>query len=174
MTALEEFRSLKDEFYKLDPNSPLTPEQKQVFKGLFYFPANPALRFELPVERFEKIETIKMPTSTGDIQEYTRYGRLHFSVEGQPVELTVYSTGWEVFFLPFMDSLTGKETYDAGRYLEPEWVGGDMLLVDFNYAYNPYCAYNENWSCPITPFENRIKVPIRAGEKLFCLDPILK
>jgi uncharacterized protein len=174
MTPLEDFRSLKDEFYKLDPDSPLTPEQKQVFKGLIYFPENPDLRFVLPVEKFEKADKIKMPTSTGAMQEYTRYGRIHFSVEGQPVELTVFSSGHDEFFLPFADSLTGRETYDAGRYLEPEWAGNGKLLVDFNYAYNPYCAYNDYWSCPITPFENRIKVPIRAGEKLFCLDPILK
>jgi uncharacterized protein len=167
MTLLEEFRSIKDEFYKLDPNSPLTPDQKKVFKGLLYFPESPALCLMLPVEKFEKIEKIKMPTSTGTIQEYIRFGRLHFSVDSQPVELTVYSSGWDEFFLPFADSLTGKETYDAGRYLEPEWAGDGKMLVDFNYAYNPYCAYNENWSCPITPFENRIKVPIRAGERIY-------
>ena len=167
MTPLEEFRSVKDEFYKLDSQSPLTPEQKRVFNGLNYFPENLALRLVLPVEKFEKRDKIKMLTSTGDVQEYTRYGKLHFSVEGQPVELTVYRSGWDDFFLPFADSLTGKETYDAGRYLEPEWVDGDKMLVDFNYAYNPYCAYNENWSCPVTPFENRIKAPICAGEKIF-------
>ena len=71
------------------------------------------------------------------------------------------------FFLPFVDSLAGKETYPAGRYLEPEQLDGSRFLVDFNLAYNPYCAYNEMWSCPLTPFENRVKVPVRAGEKNF-------
>ena len=80
--------------------------------------------------------------------------------------LTLYAVGDE-FFLPFVDSLAGKETYGAGRYLEPHRHGDGPFHIDFNYAYNPYCAYNERWSCPITPAENRLKVPIRAGEKLF-------
>jgi uncharacterized protein (DUF1684 family) len=70
------------------------------------------------------------------------------------------------YFLPFADSMAGKETYGAGRYLEPLALMGGKVLVDFNYAYNPYCAYNDLYSCPLTPWENRLKVPIRAGEKL--------
>jgi uncharacterized protein (DUF1684 family) len=70
-------------------------------------------------------------------------------------------------FLPFADALAGVETYGAGRYLEPEPVGDGQFVVDFNLAYNPYCAYNDDWSCPITPRENRLTVPIRAGEKLY-------
>ena len=70
------------------------------------------------------------------------------------------------FFLPFADALAGKETYGASRYLEPEQLPNGRVLVDFNYAYNPYCVYNELFSCPLTPIENRLKVPIRAGEKL--------
>ena len=70
-------------------------------------------------------------------------------------------------FLPFADATSGNETYGAGRYLEIEMQNEGQLLVDFNYAYNPYCAYNENWSCPLTPAENRLSVAIRAGESLF-------
>ena len=80
--------------------------------------------------------------------------------------LTVYANP-QGFFLPFVDALAGTETYGAGRYLDPEPLGGGRVLLDFNRAYNPYCAYNEQWSCPITPRENRLAVPIRAGEKLF-------
>jgi hypothetical protein len=69
------------------------------------------------------------------------------------------------YFLPFMDATSGDETYGAGRYLEIEPLPGGKLLVDFNMAYNPYCAYNEYWSCPIPPKENRLSVPIEAGEK---------
>jgi uncharacterized protein (DUF1684 family) len=87
-------------------------------------------------------------------------------VDGQEAELTIYETE-QGYFLPFVDSLAGTETYPAGRYLDPEPLTGNRFLVDFNLAYNPYCAYNEAWSCPLTPFENRLKVPIRAGEKLF-------
>jgi hypothetical protein len=107
-----------------------------------------------------------MQTSTGDVQVYERFGRLIFKVDGQPAELTIYhsDSGW---FLPFVDSLAGKETYPAGRYLEPVYLEAGRFQVDFNLAYNPYCAYNDYWSCPLTPFENRLRVPIRAGEKLF-------
>ena len=91
---------------------------------------------------------------------------LRIQVDGQTAELTIFRNQ-NGFFLPFVDSLAGQETYPAGRYLEPEELPGDRFFVDFNLAYNPLCAYNEMWSCPITPPENRLKVPIRAGEKLF-------
>ena len=165
-SELEEFRSEKDRFFKTSRQSPLTPQQKREFKGLNYFPENHDLRLEVSVEAFENPEKIEMQTSTGDVQAYTRYGRFTFSVEGQKAALTIYGDGGS-FFLPFADSLTGQETYSAGRYLEPEPLEGGRFLVDFNLAYNPYCAYNEQWSCPLTPFENRVKVPVRAGEKLF-------
>ena len=166
MTLLEDFRREKDDFFVKDLQSPLTPEQRENFHGLNYFPENPALRLVLPVEEFEKKDRIRMPTSSGDVQPYTRYGKIKFAVEGQPVELTIYASR-DGFFLPVVDGLAGKETYGAGRYLEPTLAGKGKLLVDFNYSYNPYCAYNENWSCPITPAENRLKIPIRAGEKIF-------
>jgi uncharacterized protein (DUF1684 family) len=144
----------------------LTPEQRQGFIGLDYFPENEALRLEVQVEPLKDQQPMEMQTSTGGVQEYTRYGRFKFQVEGQDVELTIYHNG-HGYFLPFVDSLAGKETYPAGRYLEPEALPGNRFFVDFNLAYNPYCAYNEMWSCPLTPPENRLKVPIRAGEKLF-------
>jgi uncharacterized protein (DUF1684 family) len=118
------------------------------------------------VEEFTLKERMEMQTTTGDVQVYVRYGRFHFQVDGQDAELTIYQSE-HGFFLPFVDALAGGETYPAGRYLEPEALPNNHFLVDFNLAYNPYCAYNEMWSCPITPFENRLKVPIRAGEKLF-------
>jgi len=166
MTELETFRAEKDEFFKNDPQSPLTREQKRAFTGLKYFPENPDLRLEVKAEEFATKDRIEMQTSTGDVQPYIRHSRIRFPVNGQDVELTIYLADYG-FFLPFVDSLAGKETYPAGRYLEPEQLPGGRFLVDFNLAYNPYCAYNEHWSCPLTPFENRLKVPIRAGEKLF-------
>jgi uncharacterized protein (DUF1684 family) len=95
-----------------------------------------------------------------------RLGRFGFRVDEEQAELTIYA-GEHGYFLPFVDALANQETYGAGRYLEPEQLSGNKFLVDFNLAYNPYCAYNERWSCPLTPFENRLKVPIRAGEKMF-------
>jgi uncharacterized protein (DUF1684 family) len=166
MSSLQDFRKMKDDFFAQDGQSPLTPGQKKAFKGLKYFPPNPALSLEVTVDEFPVKQRIEMQTTTGDIQEYERYGRFSFMVDSQPAELTIYHSD-DGYFLPFVDSLASKETYPAGRYLEPEAFGNNRFRVDFNLAYNPYCAYNEYWSCPLTPFENRLKVPIRAGEKLF-------
>ena len=166
MTELESFRTAKDEFFAHHPQSPLTHEQRHGFEGLAYFPENPALRLEVTVEEFRDKEKVTMATSTGSSQTYVRYGKFRFSVDGQPAELTVYASR-DGFFLPFVDSLAGIETYGAGRYLEPEALGRNRFHIDFNLAYNPYCAYNENFSCPIPPRENRLPVPLRAGEKKF-------
>jgi uncharacterized protein (DUF1684 family) len=166
MSELSDFRAEKDDFFAHHPQSPLTSEQKRGFTGLPYYPENEALRLEVKVERLGDQKPIQMQTSTGGVQTYMRYGRFQFQSEGQLAELTIYE-GENGFFLPFADSLAGEETYPAGRYLEPESLPGDRFLVDFNLAYNPNCAYNEMWSCPITPAENRLQVPVRAGEKLF-------
>lgn len=162
----EDFRKRKDHFFAHHPQSPLTPEQKEEFEGLDYFPVNPDLRLELEVEPFPDQRRMEMQTSTGDVQSYIRYGRVHFDVNGEEAALTLYD-GEHGYFIPFGDALAGEETYGAGRYLEPEPLPDGRVLVDFNLAYNPYCAYNDRFSCPLTPAENRLSVPIRAGEKRF-------
>ncbi len=166
MTELDEFRAEKDDFFRSHPHSPLTPEQKRSFTGLHYFPENESLCLEVEVEPLNDPQPMQMQTTTGDVQMYFRHGRFRFTVGGEEAELTIYR-GEHGYFLPFVDSLKGGETYPAGRYLEPEELPGNRFLVDFNIAYNPYCAYNDAWSCPITPAENRLSVPIRAGEKIF-------
>jgi uncharacterized protein (DUF1684 family) len=166
MTELEAFRAEKNEFFGSHLQSPLTREQKMNFKGLNYFPENGALRLEVKVDKFPMKETFEMQTSTGDVQVYEKFGKFRFMVDGEETELTIYQSQ-HGFFLPFVDSLANRETYPAGRYLEPEPLPGGRFIVDFNMAYNPYCAYNEGWSCPITPAENRLKVAVRAGEMLF-------
>jgi uncharacterized protein (DUF1684 family) len=166
MNSLEQFRISKDEFFEIHPQSPLTHDQRHEFQGLTYFPENPELRLEVVVERFEEQKQVQMQTSTGDLQTYTRYGRFKFTVDGEEAALTLFA-GPHGFFLPFVDSQAGEETYGAGRYLEPEQLPDGKFLVDFNLAYNPYCAYNELYSCPLPPGENRIKLPVRAGEKSF-------
>ncbi len=170
MNSLTDFRKDKDHFFANHPHSPLTKAQKRAFNGLGYFPEDPALRLEVDIDPIIPPETVQMQTSTGDIQEYRKFGRFQFAVEGVPAELTVYHNE-HGFFLPFVDSLAGQETYPAGRYLEITYISNGRYLVDFNQAYNPYCAYNDQWSCPLTPFENRLKVPIRAGEKIFKKQP---
>jgi uncharacterized protein (DUF1684 family) len=166
MDDLTNFRREKDDFFRTNPSSPLTPGQRRTFTGLRHFPPNPDLRLTLEVEEFPAQDTVRMQTTTGDVQSYERFGRIRFEVEGEEAALTLYHNE-HGFFLPFTDSLAGNETYGAGRYLEPEPLPDGRFLVDFNLAYNPYCAYNEQWSCPITPAENRLKVPIRAGEMTF-------
>jgi uncharacterized protein (DUF1684 family) len=166
MDELAKFRKEKDELFSSDPDSPLTYEQKRDFAGLKYFPPNPKLRLEMALQEFPSKDPIAIQTTTGSVQHYRRFGKITVEAEGQIAELTVYKND-RSYFLPFVDSLSGKETYPAGRYLEPKAIRGGRFIVDLNYAYNPYCAYNEIWSCPITPFENHIKIPIRAGEKIF-------
>jgi len=166
MSDLYDFRAEKDQFFASHPQSPLTAAQKQEFKGLTYFPENEGLRLEVEVQKFPQKNVVEIQTSTGEVRIYNRFGRFYFEIDGQEASLTIYNTDFG-YFLPFVDSLANTETYGAGRYLEPEPLENGIFLVDFNMSYNPYCAYNELFSCPLTPFENRIKVPIRAGEKMF-------
>jgi uncharacterized protein (DUF1684 family) len=166
MQSLKTFRAEKDQFFGRHHQSPLTPAQRQHFKGLNYFPEDPALRLQVDVEFSSTSESIQIQTTGGQPQTYQRFGNFKFQVDGQSVELTIYKNG-HGYFLPFVDELAGKETYPAGRYVEPEKLPNGKFLVDFNLAYNPYCAYNEQWSCPITPAENRLSVAVRAGEKIF-------
>jgi hypothetical protein len=165
-TDLEDFRREKDDFFRHSPHSPLTPDQQRDFGGLRYFPEAPALQLVVEVERFVPPGTVPMQTSTGEARDYERYGRFQLAVDETEAWLTIFRNDLG-YFLPFVDSLAGRETYGAGRYLEPEELPDGRFQIDFNLAYNPYCAYNENWSCPITPAENRLKVPIRAGEKSY-------
>ncbi|MEE9599831.1 MAG: DUF1684 domain-containing protein [Anaerolineales bacterium] len=167
MIDLTDFRKQKDSFFEADHHSPLSMEQKQNFQGLSYFQENPALRFDLEVEPFDEHNQVQMQTSTGEIKDYLKYGRFRFEVEGITTELTVYTSDDGEAFVPFKDKTSGKETYGAGRYLELEHQNGNHFQVDFNLAYNPWCAYSPDYSCPIPPEENRLSVSIHAGERNF-------
>jgi len=159
-------RQQKDQFFKDSPHSPLTPQQQMKFAGLNYYDPAPELAFEIVPEPFVDQKHIKMQTSTGDVRSYMRWGQVKFQVNGQDATLTLYfMPGQPAFFVPFTDSTTGHETYDSGRYVEVERLPEGKVRLDFNQAYNPYCAYGPEWSCPIPPQENRLKVAIRAGEK---------
>lgn len=169
MSEIEEFRKAKDNFFKAAAQSPLTPEQRKGFIGLNYFSENAALRFELPLDRYADPERVKIQTSTGTTQEYFKVGQVRFQVNGEDAALQVYESvdNPGSYFVPFVDATAPVETYGAGRYLEPEEQHADELVVDFNLAYNPYCAYNDRWSCPFPPPENRLTIRIEAGEKKF-------
>lgn len=166
MSAFTEFCQEKDEYFKTSRQSPLTADQKRDFTGLKYFPENPTLRLELKLERFPQPTAVVLATSTGDEREYELVGQIRFQVDGQETILQIYAADYG-YFLPFSDATAPDETYGAGRYLEPHDLSGDRLAVDFNLAYNPYCAYNERWSCPLPPSANRLQVRIEAGEKKF-------
>ena len=171
MSELSEFRASKDAFFRDHPHSPLTHEQRTTFEGLSYFPEEPSLviRARLEADGVDRDERIVMQTTTGGEQVYRRAGIVRFEVDGERAEVTLFaSPDMHELFLPFRDRTSGSETYGAGRYLEVEPPGPDGVVeVDFNLAYNPYCAYNPEWSCPIPPGENWLAVPIRAGEKVF-------
>jgi uncharacterized protein len=159
-------RQEKDRFFKSHLQSPLSPEQRENFNGLSYYDYNGELVFRLKPEIFSEKANLKMQTSTGDIRYYIRWGKVRFTVEGHEAELTLFATpGSDEFFIPFTDLTSGKETYGAGRYVEAYEDDG-LIHLDFNLAYNPYCAYSPKWNCPIPPAENRLKVPIHAGEKM--------
>lgn len=171
---LQTFRNQIDDFLANHPQSPLEHEDLHDFDGLNYYDENEDLIFEVEVERFPEDEPIiEMETSTGDRQPYRRYGTFTFAVDGRSARLTIYSDPYEEeFFMPFRDATSGQETYGAGRYLDSHRPGltplsATRFVIDFNYSYNPYCAYSEYYSCPLPPRENWLEVPIRAGEKSF-------
>ena len=165
---IEQFRREKDRFFRSAPESPLTAEQQRRFGGLRYFPPDPAYRFELPLDPNVDREPLALATSTGETRELRRAGRFTFAVGGQTVQVTAFGEPAEgELFIPFRDRTSGQETYGAGRYLEARRLPDGRWLVDFNLAYNPYCAYNERWSCPLPPPENWLPVRIEAGEQTF-------
>jgi len=161
-----ELRAQKDKFFKEHPQSPLSPEQQAAFTGLSYFIFLPKLDMEVEVTPFEKPENVQIQTTTGETRWYLRWGEFRFTIGHEEARLSIYKMPPDMYFLPFVDTLAGTETYPAGRYLEPVHLGENRFRVDFNQAYNPYCVYGLGWSCPITPKENHLAVPIRAGEKI--------
>lgn len=164
---LAEYRAAVAEAMREDPHSPIPAEQRESFKGLSYYPFNPEMHMHLPLDRDVSAEPVIMETSTGDSQEYVRAGTIRFEIDGRPAQVTIFADPDGELFLPLRDATSGKQTYGAGRYLSPEPVDEDSVHVDFNYLYNPYCAYNEAYSCPLPPVENWLQVPIEAGEKIY-------
>ncbi|MBI3733753.1 MAG: DUF1684 domain-containing protein, partial [Chloroflexi bacterium] len=130
---------------------------------------NPALRIQARLIKYPNPARITMATSTGLTADYLRYGYAQFSIGGTTQTLQIYkSPDHEELFLPFMDETTGQDTYGSGRYLDLYEYADGTILLDFNQAYNPYCAYDaERWSCPLPPRENRLTARIEAGEKTY-------
>ncbi len=166
MDDVNRHREHKDEFFRHSPQSPLPHHRRHDFAGLAYYPPDESLVFTMPVDAQVEGE-LTVQTSDGQQRTYRRAGRVRFEVDGEPAELTLYTTGHPGYFVPFRDATSGSETYGAGRYLDLEPNEDGTVTVDFNYAYNPFCAYDDAYSCPLPPVENWLRVPIRAGEKDF-------
>ncbi len=165
-TALLEDRKAKDDFFALSAHSPLEPEARAAFTGLSYFDPNPDLTYTVPIQEADGTE-VRVQTSDGQERTYRRAAQARITVAGEPLDVTLYSTGHPGFFVPFRDATSGKATYGAGRYLDIEPNEDGTVTIDFNLAYNPFCAYNDAFSCPLPPGENWLPVPIEAGEKSF-------
>jgi uncharacterized protein len=168
--ALVRFRAQKDEFMRLGRESPFRRFGHHDFQALKYFEPDPSFRFEAKLLRYRAEASVMMTTSAGTRQLFNRVGRFDLGIGGQQVPLQAYQPAERDdpnLFVPFKDATSGKETYGGGRYLEMRVEHNDEYLVDFNYAYNPYCAYVEGYVCPLPPAENLLKVAIRAGEKKY-------
>jgi len=161
--------------FKYGQNSPLPADRRGRFKGLDYYPVDPSLRFRVKLNRYPAPKTINIGTNTGEIRTGLRYGYFEFEVGGRTCRLQVYRliddppTDGPNLFVPFRDATSGVETYAAGRYIDLRENTLGIYDLDFNRAYNPSCAYGEGFSCPVPPEENRLTVPIRAGERKFPL-----
>jgi len=172
---VEARRRWKNEQFKYARNSPLTPEQRIKFKGLNYFPVDIAYRVEARFVDTKDPFRFKIQTSTGEERLYAKVGELRFGLGWGRYSLMAYQAverneqGRERdLFVPFTDKTTAEQSYGGGRYLEVRIPQkGGTVVLDFNLAYNPYCAYNLNYSCPIPPRENHLPIEILAGEKIF-------
>ena len=174
--TIEKYRTGKNIKLLYTESTPLKPEQKKSFEGLKYFPPDIDYCIEGVLTKEEQPETVIMKTSTERAPEYIKYGKVTFNLRGEEHTLFAYqskklvevSPDEAMLFIPFRDATNGKETYGGGRYVDCEIPNeGNTILLDFNKAYNPYCAYNPRYSCVIPPEENRLEIRIEAGEKEF-------
>ena len=164
-------RAAKDAFFRTSPHSPIPAIERPRFEGLAYFSADPEFRFEgLGLQELvgDGLTEIQIATADGGSRLARRLGTLTFPLHGQPRTLAAYGlgSGDGSLFVPFLDATSGTETYGAGRYLDLEPEPDGTYVLDFNAAYHPYCAYSPDFSCPLTPAENRLPDRIEAGERL--------
>lgn len=164
------FRQEKDNFFKTAPESPLTSMQKTTFERLNYYPPNLDLVFHVKLLKNANPKHIGIEATGGETRPAEEYGRLQFQIDGKNLELHVYKMLGDdsnELFVPFTDETCGNTSYAGGRYIDMSENHSGEYTLDFNYAYNPYCAYSHNFSCPIVPKENHLDVPVKAGEMKF-------
>lgn len=173
MAENKAYRVEQNENFKNPEKSPLTKKDLKKFEALDFYPIDLDFRVVAAFVRSPNEEPFRMPTSTARMAEYVKYGELHFELKGRYFVLSLYQNtnhenqeGYEDYlFLPFTDLTNGDSTYGGGRYLEMWIPKGETVVIDFNQAYNPYCAYSPNYSCPIPPEENDLSIRIEAGVK---------
>ena len=177
--AWSEWRAGREALYRNHPQSPV-PEAERAAFGARHFNYDGSLRFELPVEpddpAGDSTPALELPVSAGGTMSFTRIGWLEVPFETGPKRLALYwMAGYAGgLFLPFRDATNGHETYGAGRYLldaaKSADLGGDTargtLILDFNFSFQPSCAFDPKWACPLAPRENWLDIPVRAGERL--------
>lgn len=177
VVAWWDYRARRDRLFLTHPQSPLTPQQRTRFTTIPYYPYNPAWRVIGRLNLDVPHETCQNHLPADGIFRYTRIARVLFTLQGISSTLSLfwiegYGGG---LFLPFKDISNGHTTYGGGRYLYDTIKGADLstrpeeLILDFNYAYNPSCAYNDQWVCPLSPAENTLRLSIEAGEQDFSL-----
>jgi uncharacterized protein len=168
---LKGFREKRDRFFKEDPHSPLKESDRKKFKGLFYYPIDLKYATVGAIELYPtepKPIYVTLPTNKETGRRYVKYGRFKFKWGGKLYTLQIFRPlGGGELFLPFKDKTSETETYPKGRYLSIETMPGGKVLIDFNRAYNPFCQFNEKYTCPYAPEENWLDIAIRAGEKRF-------
>jgi len=171
--GMEEARKEKDWFFGNAPQSPLPAGRRRDFKGLTYYPIGRAYRFELDLHEHEGKETVETGDTAGQMRTLWRRGEFRFVIDDHECTLQAYKSdpGEERLFVPFRDETCGQETYGAGRYLDLEpaqhLTSEGKWIVDFNEAYNPWCAYSKDYACPFVPPENWLQVAVRAGERSY-------
>jgi uncharacterized protein (DUF1684 family) len=160
----------KDRFMRESPDSPVPEAQRASFPPLSYFPVNEEYRVPAELKVIQSDQVLEMPTSTGQRRKMRRVGTLEFTLKGKQETLTAFVDASENdmrrLFVPFADLTNGTETYQGGRYLDLDRTATGLYDLDFNRAYHPFCLYNAGYDCPVPPRENRLTVPIRAGERL--------
>jgi len=168
------FRHARDELFRAHPESPIPEDRRDAWPGAAWYPYDAAWRAAGTIEMVAQRMTFEISLAADGILRCTRVGLVHFSVTGKSASLAVYwLEGYGGgLWLPFADATSGAATYGGGRYLYDTIKGADLgvgereIVLDFNYAYNPSCAYDERWSCPLSPAENRLPFPIEAGERM--------
>jgi uncharacterized protein len=164
------WRAEKDRFMRQSSESPVPPELRAGFPPLTYFAIDPAYRVPASLTGAPAGQGLELPTSTGQRRKMRRVGTLKFSLNGRELTLTAFVDAEENdmrrLFVPFGDITNGNETYPGGRYLDLDRTATTLYDLDFNRAYHPFCVYNPKYDCPYPPRENRLAMPVRAGERL--------